>query len=117
MSADAAQFFRCRRATRWPSALLPVVFYSKRQQCVSHSTAEAELVALDSALRLHALPVLTLWQLLFPKTLCIVHEDNQAALQIARAGKNPTLRHIGRTHRVSVAWLAEALSHDDMHVL
>ena len=42
-----------------PSALLPVVFYSKRQQCVSHSTAEAEIVALDSALRLHALPVLT----------------------------------------------------------
>ena len=44
-------------------SLLPVISYSKRQQCVSHSTAEAEIVALDSAIRLHALPVLSLWQL------------------------------------------------------
>ena len=99
------------------SSLLPVVFYSTRQHCVSHSTAEAEIVALDCALRMHAMPVLTLWQTIFPDAKCIVHEDNQAALQIVRTGKNPTLRHIGRTHRVSIAWLAEALSHDDMHVL
>ena len=46
-----------------------------------------------------------------------MHEDNQAALQIVRTGRNPTLRHVGRTHRVSIAWLAEALSHADMHVL
>jgi hypothetical protein len=98
-------------------SLLPVVFYSKRQQCVSHSTAEAEIVALDSAVRLHALPVLSLWQLLFPSSQCVVHEDNQAAMQIIRSGKNPTLRHLGRTHRVSVAWLAEAFAHEDLQIV
>ena len=98
-------------------SLLPVISYSKCQQCVSHSTAEAEIVVLDCAIRLHALPVLSLWQLLFPSSQCVVHEDNQAALQILRTGRNPTLRHSGRTHPASVSWLAETLAHEDLQIV
>ena len=34
-------------------------------------------------------------------------EDNQAPLQVLKTGKNPTMRHLGRTHRVNLAWLSE----------
>ena len=33
--------------------------------------------------------------------------DNVSMLQVMKAGRNPTMRHLGRTHRVSVAWLHE----------
>ena len=36
-----------------------------------------------------------------------LYEDNQAVLQIIRTGKNMTMRHCERTHRVPVAWLHE----------
>ena len=32
-------------------------------------------------------------------------EDNQACLQIIKTGKNPTMRHITRTHGVNTRWL------------
>jgi hypothetical protein len=44
--------------------------------------------------------------------ICI--EDNQAMMACARSGRNPTMRYLGRTHRVSVAWLKEI--RDDPHV-
>ena len=28
-------------------------------------------------------------------------------IQVCKTGKNPTLRHLGRTHRVNVHWLHE----------
>ena len=46
-----------------------------------------------------------------------MHEDNQAALQIVRSGRNPTLRHLRRTHKVCITWLCEALQHPDICVL
>ena len=35
------------------------------------------------------------------------HEDNTALIACIRSGRNPTMRYIGRTHRVFVAWLKE----------
>jgi hypothetical protein len=35
------------------------------------------------------------------------HEDNQAMIQIVRTGRNPTMRHLGRVHKIAVAWLHE----------
>ena len=32
-------------------------------------------------------------------------------IQVCRAGKNPTMRHMGRTHRVDVHWLHETFKH------
>ena len=37
-------------------------------------------------------------------------EDNQATIQILKTRKNPTLRHLNRTHRVNVSWLCEVFT-------
>ena len=34
-----------------------------------------------------------------------MHEDNQAMILIVRSGRNPTMRHVGRVHRVFVQCL------------
>ena len=39
-------------------------------------------------------------------------EDNQAAIQIIKNGRNPTLRHVNRTHRVNADWLTEVFRND-----
>ena len=43
-------------------------------------------------------------------------EDNQAMIRVCETGKNPTMRHIGRTHGVSVAWLFERFQEDENHI-
>ena len=35
------------------------------------------------------------------------YEDNTATIAIIRSGRNPQLRHLGRTHDVSVKWLSD----------
>ena len=39
-------------------------------------------------------------------------EDNQAALQVITTGKNPTMRHMGRTQNICVKWLHEVFTPD-----
>ncbi len=41
-----------------------------------------------------------------------MHEDNQAMIQIVKTGCNPTMRYVGRTHRISVSWLHEVCASD-----
>ncbi len=98
-------------AIRGPATCFPIAGASKRQTCVSHSTPEAEIVAADFALRTAGLPALQLWDTLFERPVCLVfHEDNQAMIRVCQTGRNPTMRHIGRTHRTSVAWMHEVFS-------
>jgi hypothetical protein len=40
------------------------------------------------------------------------HEDNQAMIRVCETGRNPTMRYLLRTHRVSIAWLHERFSQD-----
>ena len=35
------------------------------------------------------------------------HEDNTALIRVIRTGRNPTMRHLLRTHRVNIASLHE----------
>ena len=37
------------------------------------------------------------------------HEDNESMIQVIRTGKNPTMRQLGRVHRVAIAVLHERL--------
>ena len=37
------------------------------------------------------------------------HEDNTAMIRAIITGRNPTMRHLGRVHRVSVQWMHESL--------
>ena len=41
-----------------PNTFMPITAFAKRQTCVSHSTTESEMVALEEGLRTEALPTL-----------------------------------------------------------
>ena len=90
---------------------------SNKQTAVSHSTVEAELVAADQALRTSGLPALPLWERLLNRPLELErYQDNQAAGRIMATGRAPALRHIKRTHCVSVAWLHERVSSPELNL-
>ena len=96
----------------------PLAGGSKRQGCVSHSTPEAEIVAADYALRTHAIPVISLWKTLVgsdPKI--IFHDDNQGMIAIIRSGQNPTMRHLERTHGISIQWMHEIFQNDLIYLV
>ena len=66
------------------------------------------MVATSHALRVVGCPGLELWQALLPHAPKMRFlEDNQAMLQCVKAGKNPTMRYLPRTHRVQVGWIHE----------
>lgn len=91
-----------------PNTRFPLLGASKKQTSVSTSTSEAELTAIFLVVRNVALPAMDLWDaLLDRKVIAILHEDNTAVIQIMRTGRNATMRHFERTHRVPVAWLHE----------
>ena len=105
----------CVLAIRGPNTCFLISGQSKRQSCVSQSTPEAEIVAADFALRLCALLFLDLWHALLPhKPGLIVHGDNQAMMTVVKSGRNPMMRYLTRTHRVSVAWLHERVKSNDL---
>ena len=103
---------------RGPNTCFPIAGQSKRQGCVSHSTPEAELVATHFALRTSGLPSLIMWDKILPhKPGLMVHEDNQAMIRCVETGRNPTMRYLHRTHRVSVSWLHESFERDDLSLV
>ncbi len=54
------------------------------------------------------IPARDLWEVLLRKDIPLFfHEDNQAMIQVVKTGKNPTMRHLGRVHRIAVGWLHE----------
>ena len=109
---STSEVFLC---VKGPDSFMGLTGLSKRQTCVSHSTPESEIVASDCALRLVGLPALQLWDALLPKKAHITfHEDNQAMIRVCETGRNPTMRHLGRTHRVDVAWLHERFSEPEL---
>ena len=75
-------------------------------------------MAADAALRSIGLPSLDLWDVLSSRPVTLfVHEDNQAMIRVCETGRNPTMRHLGRTHRVSVDWLHEQFAADQVTLL
>ena len=56
-------------------------------------------------------PATQLWDTILGRPAGLdFHEDNQAMIRVWQTGRNPTMRHLGRTHRVSVAWLHERIA-------
>ena len=91
-----------------PNTFFPLGAHSRKQTCVPHSTPEAELVAADAALRLEGLPAIDLWDVILDRSVVLKFwEDNDAAIKIMLSGRNPTMRHMARTHRVDTMWLHE----------
>jgi hypothetical protein len=94
-----------------PRTFVPLSAVSKRQSCVSHSTPEAEIVAADHGLRTEALPATSLWEVILGRSVKVRFlEDNSAAIRVIETGRNPSMRHMGRTHRVDLAFLHECLN-------
>ena len=90
--------------------LFPISWSSRRQQCVSKSTTESELVALNDGLYGDALPVQTVLQLIFERDIPLVlHEDNQVCIQILNAGYSARLKSMNRTHTLSIAAISETI--------
>ena len=88
---------------------------SKRQTAASHSTPEAEIVAADLGIRTEGLPALCLWEVLLDRAvLCVLCEDNEAGIRILETGRNPTIRHLGRVHKVGIAFLHECYERGDV---
>ena len=139
-----------------PRTFVPITWLCKKQTSVSHSSSEAEVVALDAATRMEGIPALLLLEQ-FTTTLCgspggpkglpdpqtgmlhkndrkenisisdldyvphnipkrtstaklIIMEDNEAVIQMCKKGRSPNMRHVSRTHRVSLDWLFERLA-------
>ena len=92
----------------------PISGISKRQNCVSNSSAESEMVSSSNAIRKIGLPSIELWDALLPhRPKMYFLEDNQAMLQCIRTCKNSSMRHLLRTHRISVAFLHERYRNGD----
>ena len=46
-----------------PKTFVPISWFCKKQGSVTHSSTEAELIALDAALRMEGIPALAFWEL------------------------------------------------------
>ena len=47
----------------------------------------------------------------------MLHEDSQTMIRVAETGRNPTVRYLARTHRVSVARLPETFSQQNIGLM
>ena len=89
-----------------PHTFFPLVAVSTKQTAVSHASTESELVAMDTGMKKEALPMLDLWDLISNKAVPLaVFQDNTAALEIVKSGKNPNMRHIARQHGINLQFL------------
>ena len=88
----------------------PLHDVSKRQDSVSSSTLEAELVSGHFVDHKVLLLALGLWEVLLPMVKRgVFHEDNTAMIQVIKTGRNPTMKHLHRVHRICVASMHERL--------
>ena len=91
--------------------MFPLVAISKRQSCTSVSTPEAELVAGSHGLVRELIPALDMCDKILPVGYdATFHEDNQAMIRVIESGRNPTMRYLHRTHRISIATLHEIIT-------
>ena len=115
-----ADFAGCKRTARstsgafaslsGPGIFVPLSGKTAKQSCVSHSTPEAELVSADTALRCIGLPFMDLFDVVLNRPVELVfEEDNQTAILTMKKGQSQQMRHMNRTHRVSLRWLHEVL--------
>ena len=101
-----------------PNSSAPLSGQSKKQSAVSHSTPEAEIIAADHGVRSSGLPALALWEKLLERRLVLqLQEDNSAAKRVVETGRNPTMRHLNRTHKVDLRFLHEQVERGNMTVV
>jgi RNA:NAD 2'-phosphotransferase (TPT1/KptA family) len=89
-------------------SFFPISATSKKQTSVSQSTPEAEIVAANMSIR-DGLPMLQLWETILSRKRMSIHimEDNESTIRVLISGKNPNMRYMSRTQRISITWLNE----------
>ena len=64
------------------------------------------MVAANTAVRTVGIPSLDLWESVLKRHVVLnLISGNESTYQIIKTGKNPTMRHLTRTHGVHVSWL------------
>ena len=98
--------------------VFPLYWAAKKQACVSRSTTEAEIVSASILVFDEGIPIQSVLTLVLGETIpTFLREDNQAAVTIMMSGYSQKLRALNRTHRTSVAALAEAIQHGHFEVV
>ena len=93
---------------RGPKTSLVLEFWSSRQHCVSHSTAESEIVSLSKCVRDFSAPAQAMWSSWLQRPIqAIHHEDNSAAITIIAVGYSLAMRTLAKHKRVNLAELHE----------
>ena len=103
MLADSEVNYRfgCISYQRWIKDTT-FVLVEETELCIPFDP-EAEIVAMDSTIRLLALPLVQIVDEVFGITKIQIMGDSQGMLCVMKSGRNPTMRHLSRSHRVSVA--------------
>ena len=92
-------------------------FWSKRQTAIAKSTTAAEIVSFSYAADQHLVPTAMLLLAVLGRSIkCIYHEDNAAAIVVAKRGYSAALRALAKHFRVAVSSLGE-LSHEEENEL
>ena len=90
---------------------------SRKQNCVSNSTAEADLIATCMAVKNVGLPALNIWDTVLQRRARLkLYEDNTAMIKILKNGLSPSMRYLGRTHAVSIAAMKEMIDSEEVLV-
>ena len=93
-------------AVTGPNTFCPLAAAAKKQTAVSHSTPEAEICSAYEGMSKLGIPALDLWDFVLKRsTVLNMIEDNETTCAIIKSGKNPSMRHISRTHGVNIGWL------------
>ena len=93
-----------------PTTFFPLAAHSRKQAAVSHSTAEAEVVAAEDSMRELGVPALDLWETILEREVKVqLLEDNQTTAINIRTGRFPKLRHVQRMHGVNIRWLYDGI--------
>ena len=89
----------------------PLTWKVSHQTATSSSSAESETISASVAIRHSALPIQALLEAMLGVTIpikCMI--DNTQAMSAIDKGYSKNLRHLARTHRVSIGVLHEILS-------
>jgi hypothetical protein len=66
-------------------------------------------------LRESLIPLQHLWSVMLGRNLqCVVHEDNMSTITVVKSGYSPQLRHINKTHRISLGIVHEICAGKDI---
>lgn len=89
---------------------------SKRQNCVSKSTGEAELVAINDAMQKIGINAHMIAQAIFGNEIRMkVFSDSDAAIGAIKDGWGK-MRYVKKTQRVSVGWLNDIFQESELEL-